>query len=163
RTRQDCAEPHHGGLGQEAARARAGDQAGALSRALAVPYQVSSSGPSLALAPPRARSQGPDWFAFEPGAGARNLRWACVGVPARGDGSGMAAGLMIGIGTGLASALLFYSAGHGTPLLSTLLLLLTPLPSLLAGLGWGWLAASAGALAGALAMAFVGTATFAAG
>jgi hypothetical protein len=75
----------------------------------------------------------------------------------------MAAGLMIGIGTGLASALLFYSAGHGTPLLSTLLLLLTPLPSLLAGLGWGWLAASAGALAGALAMAFVGTTTFAAG
>jgi hypothetical protein len=75
----------------------------------------------------------------------------------------MAAGLLIGIGTGLASALLFYSAGHGSPLLSTLLFLLTPLPSLLAGLGWGWLAALAGALAGALAMGLVASTTFAVG
>ena len=45
----------------------------------------------------------------------------------------------------MASALLFYSAARGSPLLGTMLLLLTPLPSLLAGLGWGWLPAAAGA------------------
>src|SRR5678815_2639776 len=36
RARQDRAEPHHGRLDPEAARAGAGDQAGALSRALAI-------------------------------------------------------------------------------------------------------------------------------
>jgi hypothetical protein len=65
----------------------------------------------------------------------------------------MPIGFIIGIGGGLASALLFYSAARGSPLLSTLLLLLTPLPSLLTGLGWGWLPAAAGAVAGALIMA----------
>ena len=40
----------------------------------------------------------------------------------------MQLGLLIGLGAGLASALLFYSAARGSPLLSTLLLLLTPLP-----------------------------------
>ena len=65
----------------------------------------------------------------------------------------MQLGLLIGIGGGLASALLFYSAARGSPMLSTLLLLLTPLPTLLAGLGWGWLPAAAGALAGAIVMA----------
>ena len=54
----------------------------------------------------------------------------------------------------MASALLFYSAARGSPLLGTLLLVLTPLPSLLAGLGWGWLPAAAGAVAGALVMAY---------
>ena len=53
--------------------------------------------------------------------------------------------LIIGIGAGLASALLFYSAARGSPLLSTMLLLLTPLPTLLAGLGWGWVPAAVGA------------------
>ena len=62
----------------------------------------------------------------------------------------MPIGFLIGLGAGLASALLFYSAARGSPLLGTLLLLLTPLPSLLAGLGWGWLPAAAGAVAGAL-------------
>jgi hypothetical protein len=65
----------------------------------------------------------------------------------------MPIGFLIGLGGGLTSALLFYSAARGSPLFSTLLLLLTPLPSLLAGLGWGWLPAAAGAIAGALAMA----------
>lgn len=75
----------------------------------------------------------------------------------------MALGLLIGIGGGLASALLFYSAARGSPMLSTLLLLLTPLPTLLAGLGWGWLPAAAGALAGSLVMIGVASAPFAAG
>ena len=70
----------------------------------------------------------------------------------------MPIGFLIGVGSGLASALLFYSAARGSPLLGTLLLLLTPLPSLLAGLGWGWLPAAAGALAGAAVMAVVANA-----
>jgi hypothetical protein len=60
--------------------------------------------------------------------------------------------LIIGLGGGLASALLFFSAARGAPLMGTLLLVLTPLPSLLVGLGWGWLPAAAGAVAGALLM-----------
>lgn len=60
--------------------------------------------------------------------------------------------LIIGAGGGLASAVLFFSAARGAPWLSTLLLLLTPLPTLLAGLGWGWLPAVAGAVTGALAI-----------
>ena len=65
----------------------------------------------------------------------------------------MRAGFLIGIGSGLAAALLFYSAGRGSPLFSAILLLLTPLPALLAGLGWGWLPAAAGAVAGSAMMA----------
>jgi hypothetical protein len=71
--------------------------------------------------------------------------------------------VLIGLGGGLASALLFYSAAHGSPLLGTLLVLLTPLPSLLVGLGWGWLPAAAGAIAGALVMGALGTAPLATG
>ena len=70
---------------------------------------------------------------------------------------------LIGLGGGLASALLFYSAARGSPLLSTLLLLLTPLPTLLAGLGWGWLPAATGALAGAAVMAVAINSSFAVG
>jgi hypothetical protein len=65
----------------------------------------------------------------------------------------MHVGLLIGFGAGLASALLFYSAARGSPLLSILLPLLTPLPTLLAGIGWGWLPAAVGVVAGSLAMA----------
>ena len=65
----------------------------------------------------------------------------------------MHVGLFIGFGAGLASALLFYSAARGSPLLSILLPLLTPLPTLLAGIGWGWLPAAVGVVAGSLAMA----------
>jgi hypothetical protein len=65
----------------------------------------------------------------------------------------MHVGLFIGFGAGLASALLFYSAARGSPLLSILLPLLTPLPTLLAGIGWGWLPAAVGAVTGSLVMA----------
>jgi hypothetical protein len=75
----------------------------------------------------------------------------------------MQLGILVGIGGGLASALLFYSAARGSPMLSTLLLLLTPLPTLLAGLGWGWLSAAAGALAASLVMLVVVSAPFAVG
>lgn len=75
----------------------------------------------------------------------------------------MRLGFIIGLGGGLASALLFYSAARGSPLLSTLLLLLTPLPTLLAGLGWGWLPAAAGAVAGSLVMAIAASLPFAVG
>ena len=67
----------------------------------------------------------------------------------------MRQGFLIGLGSGLVSALLFFSAVHGGPWLGLLLVLLTPLPPLLAGLGWGWLPAAAGALAGSLAIAAV--------
>jgi hypothetical protein len=62
--------------------------------------------------------------------------------------------ILFGIGGGLASAALFYSAVRGSIALSILLLLLTPLPSLIAGIGWGLPAAIAAALAGLTAMAF---------
>jgi len=75
----------------------------------------------------------------------------------------MPTSVIIGLGGGLASALLFFSAARGAPLLGTLLLLLTPLPSLLAGLGWGWLPAAAGAIAGALLMGLLAGPPLAAG
>ena len=70
----------------------------------------------------------------------------------------MHVGLLIGFGAGLASALLFYSAARGSPLLSILLPLLTPLPTLLAGIGWGWLPAALGVVAGSLVMAVAASA-----
>lgn len=66
--------------------------------------------------------------------------------------------LLIGLGSGLASALLFYSAAQGGGWLALLLFCLTPLPLLLAGLGWGWLPATAGAVAGSLTMAAIASA-----
>jgi hypothetical protein len=75
----------------------------------------------------------------------------------------MPIGFIIGLGGGLASALLFYSAARGSALLGTMLLLLTPLPSLLAGLGWGWRPGMAGAAAGTLVMGVAADAAFAAG
>ena len=57
--------------------------------------------------------------------------------------------IIIGLGTGLVSALLFYSAAQGGPALRPFLLLLVPLPGLVAGLGWGWAAAAAAAVSGA--------------
>jgi hypothetical protein len=61
--------------------------------------------------------------------------------------------LLIGLGSGLASAVLFYSAARGGILLKLFLFVLTPLPAMIAGLGWGPVAAAAGAVAGALIMA----------
>ncbi|HEU4381686.1 MAG TPA: DUF2232 domain-containing protein [Hyphomicrobiaceae bacterium] len=72
-------------------------------------------------------------------------------------------GIIIGLCAGLASAVLFYSAARGSPLIGTLLVLLTPLPSMLAGLGWGWLPAALGAFAGSLLMAFIANLPFAVG
>ncbi len=56
---------------------------------------------------------------------------------------------LIGIGGGLASAVLFASAAAGGGAGRLLLYLLVPLPSLLSGLGWGSAAAGISALAGA--------------
>ncbi len=75
----------------------------------------------------------------------------------------MGLNLIIGVAGGLISALLFYSAGRGTMGVSLLLFFLTPLPSLIAGLGWGLLAALAAAIAGAVAMAMAVSPTFALG
>ncbi len=75
----------------------------------------------------------------------------------------MALNLIIGIAGGLISALLFYSASRGSVGLSLVLFFLTPLPSLIAGLGWGLTAAIAAAIAGALAMATTISAAFALG
>jgi hypothetical protein len=65
----------------------------------------------------------------------------------------MPTGIIIGLGSGLVSALLFYSAARGGPVLRPMLLFLVPLPSLVAGLGWGWLPASAAAVSGAMVVA----------
>jgi hypothetical protein len=72
-------------------------------------------------------------------------------------------GLLIGIGSGLVSALLFYSATRGAPLLSSFLLIATPLPTLIAGLGWGWLSALLGGLAASAAMLGIASLPFAIG
>lgn len=65
----------------------------------------------------------------------------------------MPTALIIGTGCGLASALLFYSAARGGVLLKLALFLLTPLPSLIAGIAWNWTAALAAGITGALVMA----------
>jgi hypothetical protein len=77
-----------------------------------------------------------------------------------GTAEDMPTGIFIGLGSGLVSALLFYSAARGGPLLRPVLLFLIPLPSLVAGLGWGWLAAVAAAVSGAVVVgAIVGATT----
>ena len=60
----------------------------------------------------------------------------------------MANYLVIGIGAGIASAVLFFAAGNLT-ILSFALFLAAPLPLFIAGLGWGTMAAVVGGLAGA--------------
>ena len=69
----------------------------------------------------------------------------------------------MGLGAGLASAALFYSAVRGSVGLSMLLLIFTPLPSLIAGLGWGLAAAVAAAISGVIVMAFAVAPTFSIG
>jgi len=54
---------------------------------------------------------------------------------------------LIALGAGLVSALLFASVATGS-LLAVALLYVSPLPLLIAGLGWGWLAAGGAGLAG---------------
>jgi hypothetical protein len=80
-----------------------------------------------------------------------------------GTAEDMPIGIIVGLGSGLVSALLFYSAARGGPLLRPFLLFLIPLPSLVAGLGWGWLAAVAAAVAGAVGVGAIVGATTAAG
>ena len=75
----------------------------------------------------------------------------------------MPTGIIIGLGSGLVSALLFYSAARGGPVLRPILLFLIPLPSLVAGLGWGWLAAVVAAIAGAVAVGAIVGGTVVAG
>ncbi len=68
----------------------------------------------------------------------------------------MPSGIFIGIGCGLASAVLAYSAALGGVGLKLLLFVLMPLPLLIGGFGWGIVAAIAGALAGTAIMLTAG-------
>lgn len=65
----------------------------------------------------------------------------------------MPAFILIGLGGGLASAVLFASAAAGAGMGRMLLYFLAPLPSFLAGLGWGSVAAGVAACAGAVGIA----------
>lgn len=60
--------------------------------------------------------------------------------------------ILTGVVAGLASALLFATIITGSPI-AVVLFYLAGLPLLIAGLGWGWLAAAIGALIGAIAVA----------
>jgi hypothetical protein len=61
----------------------------------------------------------------------------------------MRSALVIGLGSGLVSAGVAISAARGSPALQGLMMMLAPLPLLIAGLGWGWIAALAGMVIGA--------------
>ena len=62
----------------------------------------------------------------------------------------MATTLLIGLGAGAASALLFASAATGSVVGLLVLFMLSPLPLLIAGLGWGWGSATLAAATTAL-------------
>ena len=66
----------------------------------------------------------------------------------------MAPVILLGIGAGLVSALLTASIIGGSPL-AIALVWLAPLPLMIAGLGWHWLAAALGASAGAAAISVI--------
>jgi hypothetical protein len=63
--------------------------------------------------------------------------------------------LPIGLGAGLAAAVLFASASTGPLVTRFLLFFLASLPAFLAGLGWGWMAALVAALAGTFLAALI--------
>jgi hypothetical protein len=65
--------------------------------------------------------------------------------------------LLIGLGAGLVSAVLFASASTGTILGLFVLFLLSPLPLAIAGLGWGWATAAVAAGAGTALVMIAGT------
>jgi hypothetical protein len=65
--------------------------------------------------------------------------------------------VLIGIFTGLVSAVLFASAATGTALGVFVLFFSSPLPVAIAGLGWGWVAAAAATVSGALAIVAIGS------
>ena len=61
-------------------------------------------------------------------------------------------GLLIGLGAGIASAMLYASAWTGTALGLFVLFFLSPMPIAIAALGWGW---AAGGIASAAAFIVV--------
>ncbi len=63
--------------------------------------------------------------------------------------------LLIGVGAGLVSGLLFASASTGTLLGLMVLVFLTPLPVAIAGLGWGWPSAATAAVTAPVIIAVV--------
>ena len=63
--------------------------------------------------------------------------------------------IALGVGGGVSSAGLVYSATRGGVGLSTLLFVLAPLPSQIAGFGWGLGAAIVAGVAGTLVMAMI--------
>ena len=65
--------------------------------------------------------------------------------------------LLIGLGAGLASAVLFASASSGTVLGVLVLFFLSPLPVAIAGLGWGWVPAGMAAVLGCVLVGVLGT------
>lgn len=65
----------------------------------------------------------------------------------------MISNVLIGLGAGLVSAILFASASSGTPFGLFVLFLLSPLPVVIAGLGWGWGSSALAATIAALALA----------
>ncbi len=64
--------------------------------------------------------------------------------------------VLIGLGAGLVSAVLFASASSGTALGVLVLFFLSPLPVAIAGLGWGWMAALIAAVVGCLLIGVIG-------
>jgi len=65
--------------------------------------------------------------------------------------------LLIGLGAGLVSALLFASASTGTLLGLLVLVFLTPLPVAITGLGWGWPSAATAAVSAPIVIALLVT------
>ena len=64
--------------------------------------------------------------------------------------------LLIGGLAGLATSIALMAATRGNPLFGALLLMLAPLPTLIAGLGWGLVSAAAAGLVGALVLGAIG-------
>jgi len=64
----------------------------------------------------------------------------------------MLTAIIIGIAAGISSAILFISAASGSIELGSLLLLIVPLPIMLAGLGWGLTPMAVAAIAGGLSV-----------
>ena len=65
--------------------------------------------------------------------------------------------ILIGLGAGLASAVLFASASTGTAFGLFVLFVLSPMPALMAGFGWGWGSAAVAAVFAAASIGGVGT------
>lgn len=63
--------------------------------------------------------------------------------------------LLIGLGAGLVSALLFASASAGTLIGLLVLFFLTPLPVAITGLGWGWRSAGTAAVTALVVLAWL--------